>query len=72
MMFYKIDISQIELFDELNNFWHLTKKKFSDILFGLKHALTFEALTIFVKTMETKGFFSIWNHHKCLSSTRLI
>ena len=26
-----------------------------------------EALTIFVKTMETKGFFSIWNRHKCLS-----
>ena len=34
--------------------------------------LTLEALRFFLKTLETKGFFSIWNHHTCLSQLFLI
>ena len=30
------------------------------------YILTLKALNFFRKTVETKGFFSIWNHHKCL------
>ena len=29
---------------------------------------TLKRWNIFVLTMETKGVFSIWNHHKCLNS----
>ena len=35
-------------------------------------SLTPETLNIFIKHMETKGLFSIWNHHKCLSQLFLI
>ena len=34
--------------------------------------LTLKALTFFIKTLETKGFISIWNHHNCLSQVFLI
>ena len=34
--------------------------------------LTLKALKQFLKTMETKVFFSIWNYHKCLSQFFLI
>ena len=32
----------------------------------LQNFLTLKALIFFIKTLETKGFISIWYHHKCL------
>ena len=33
----------------------------------LSLALTLKTLIFFIKKMETKEFYSIWNHHNCIS-----